>query len=120
MRKLSRKEVEFGRAKKGKMKGNLKGKIDFKSKFDAKTYEFSFVDNPQPKPNNGLELNIHIGEELLENIRKIIREELDKPVTVIYKDLRETINASSKIIDQVEKVKTKNSFVLVPKKKSPK
>lgn len=118
MFKLSRKEVLTGRAKKGKSKGNLKGKIKFEKKLSNKATLNTLDILCQKPPTNAVELHVHIGEELLENIRKIVREELDKPITVHYKDLAETRNAASEIIDSVEKVKTKNSFVLVPKKKS--
>jgi hypothetical protein len=56
-------------------------------------------------------------ERLRKHIREVVREELDNPLIISYKDFVETRNASSELIDQVERVKTKNSFVLVPKKR---
>jgi hypothetical protein len=75
---VSRKEVEFGRTKKGKMKGNLKGKSKPKTKSKANTK----VRTEQNSQIIGLHLT---GEyslipvpKLEEIIRGIIRHELDK------------------------------------------
>lgn len=71
--------------KKGKTKGNLKGKLRLGKKKASKFLFYGIEDPKIKKPTNEFTLNVVLGEELLDNIRKIIREELGKPVTLSYK-----------------------------------
>lgn len=118
MRKLSRKEVIKRGPKKGKSKGNLKGKIGSETKFvTIDGVEYSHITTSLPIRNHS-HVVIMVESKHSDGIVELLTEIWGKSQGKNYKDLVETRNTSSEIIDSAEKVKTKNSFVLVPKKKS--